>query len=105
MLENAWKQIQQFLATTFSHTDRGYADAAHDVACALNMSRDIHAAIWKIMDEVRCAYYHAHYNALYHYYDNQLLERKNWVIRINPSGIISTSVQQLPPNIESAYDY
>jgi hypothetical protein len=67
IIKVAWNYAQQALAQTFFKTDREYTSGLNDCTEALSIAHGAHNLVWQRIEEIRAAYYHAHYSALYNY--------------------------------------
>lgn len=60
-----WKYIQRFFARAFVNSDKAYSHGWYACDQALLLSQSVHNALWRVMEEVRCAFYRAHYDVIY----------------------------------------
>lgn len=95
ILQILYKYIERLLAKAFIASDSKYATAWNDTAQALLIPHDLHNALWDVMEQVRAAFYAAHYEALYEY-THMLPTPQACFVNINESGWITNATQKIP---------
>jgi hypothetical protein len=95
ILQTLWKYIERLLAKAFIASDSKYITAWNDAMQALLIPHALHNALWDVMEQVRAAFYAAHYEAVYEYMQALHLSKPCY-LTIDNTGFIANTTHIIP---------
>ena len=95
-IEFLWQYIRRFFERAFFMSDKAYAHGWYAVDQALLMSHSVHNALWHLMEEVRTAFYQAHYALIYDALEKSGAAPQAYCLLFGESGPTSTCPHILP---------
>ena len=90
--------ITQFLSHVFAAADKGHSNADYQKAQKRITEQERYDTLWWIIDEVRSAFYQAHYKALYEHCINTGIQVRQLCLKIDEGGLHEHECLSLLPD-------